>query len=265
MMADWVQPHVLNYVRSCIVTTEKAMLLDFKREYWINKLQHPDWYVRLEAELRQLFFPVVHHNPQLKAFRNQVYGLVAELLANQRIPLAASGQNLDSERKAIDTIVIHHTEEEPEMSLGKLSAIGLIRQYAFQYLENNVLGHHVRGQPIWSGHFRDGHMVFFAYHWLIRPDGTAIQLLEDQYIGWHAGHWDTNTRCIGIALSGNYEEDTPPLAQIVATAQIIRDKYAQVQKSRIIGHREVKGEVTCPGAFFLNGWKEVVSLHCIDV
>ncbi len=232
------------------------MHLDFKREYWLNKLQHPDWYVRLEAELRQLFFPVVHHDPQLKAFRNQIYDLVAELLANQRIPLAACGPDLDTERKAIDTIVIHHTEEEPAMSLDKLSAIGLIRQYAFQYLENNVLGNRVRGQPIWSRHFREGQMVFFAYHWLIRPDGTAIRLLEDRYIGWHAGHWDTNTRCIGIALSGNYEEDTPPFAQIVAMAQVIRNNYAQVHKSRIIGHREVREGVTCPGEFFLNGWKE---------
>lgn len=232
------------------------MHLDFKREYWINKLQHPDWYVRLEAELRQLFFPLVHHDSQLKAFRNQVYALVAKLLANQRIPLAASGPDLDTERKAIDTIVIHHTEEEPAMRLDKLSAIGLIRQYAFQYLENNVLGYPVRGQPIWSGHFREGQMVFFAYHWLIRPDGTTIRLLEDRYIGWHAGHWDTNTRCIGIALSGNYEEDTPPLTQIVATAQVIRNNYAQVHKSRIIGHREVREGVTCPGAYFLNGWKK---------
>jgi len=203
-----------------------------------------------------MFFPVVHHDPQLKAFRNQVYDLVAELLANQRIPLAASGPDLDTERKALDTIVIHHTEEEPAMHLDKLSAIGLIRQYAFQYLENNVLGYPVRGQPIWSGHFREGQMVFFAYHWLIRPDGTTIRLLEDRYIGWHAGHWDTNTRCIGIALSGNYEEDTPPLTQIAATAQLIRDKYAQVEKSRTIGHREVKVGVTYPGAYFLNGWKK---------
>jgi len=238
------------------VNDRERIHLDFKREYWLNKLQHPDWYVRLEAELRQLFFPVVHHDSQLKAFRNQVYDLVAELLANQRIPLAASGPDLDTERKALDTIVIHHTEEEPAMHLDKLSAIGLIRQYAFQYLENNVLGYPVRGQPIWSGHFREGQMVFFAYHWLIRPDGTTIRLLEDRYIGWHAGHWDTNTRCIGIALSGNYEEDTPPLTQIAATAQLIRDKYAQVEKSRTIGHREVKVGVTCPGAYFLNGWKK---------
>ncbi len=232
------------------------MHLDFKREYWINKLQHPDWYSRLENELKQHFFPVVHNNPQLKAFRNNVYDLVAEMLISKSIPLAERGPDLDTERKAIDTIVIHHTEEEPVMSLDKLSAIGLIRQYAFQYLENNVLGNRVRGQPIWSGHFRERQMVFFAYHWLIRPDGTAIQLLQDQYIGWHAGHWDTNTRCIGIALSGNYEEDTPPLTQIAATAQLIRDKYAQVEKSRTIGHREVKVGVTCPGAYFLNGWKK---------
>jgi N-acetylmuramoyl-L-alanine amidase len=234
----------------------KQMHLNFEREYWASKLQHPDWYIRLEAELKQHFFPVVHNNPELKAFRNNVYDLVAGMLVSKSIPLTERGPDLDTERKAIDTIVIHHTEEEPAMSLDKLSAIGLIRQYAFQYLENNVLGYPVRGQSIWSGHFREGQMVFFAYHWLIRPDGTALRLLADQYIGWHAGHWDTNTRCIGIALSGNYEEDIPPFAQIFATAQVIRNHYAQVQKSRIIGHGEVREGVTCPGRFFLNGWKE---------
>ena len=52
------------------------MNLDFQREYWESSLQYPDWYIRLEKELRQLFFPVVHNDPRLKAFRNKVYDLI---------------------------------------------------------------------------------------------------------------------------------------------------------------------------------------------
>ena len=219
-------------------------------------MRYPDWYNRLANELEQLFFPVVHGDLQLKAFRNQVYELVEELLDNKAIPLAERGPDLDQARRPIDTIVIHHTEEAADMTLGKLSAIGLVRQYARQYLSDNVLGRHVRGEPIWSGHFRDGAMVFFAYHWLVRQNGAAERLLEDRYIGWHAGNWDVNTRSVGIALSGNYEHGTPPIAQIEATARLIREQYGHISQSSIMGHREVTEGVTCPGADFLDGWKE---------
>lgn len=214
--------------------------------------------MRLEKELREVFFPVVHNDPQLKAFRNRVYDLVEELLAGDKIPLAESGPDRDRERQPVDTVVIHHTEEDPAMSLGKLSAIGLVRQYGFEYLEKGVSGDdRVRGRPVWSGHFREGKMVFFAYHWLIRPDGRAERLLEDAYIGWHAGHWDTNTRSSGIALSGNYEEAIPPIAQIEAAAKVIRENYP---RASILGHREVSQEasLTCPGAYFLATWKETL-------
>jgi hypothetical protein len=230
--------------------------LHFDRAYWEQRLLYPDWYLRVERELRALFFPVVHDRPRLKRFRHQVYELVEELVEDGRLPLAQSGPNLDVERKPIDTLVIHHTEEEPDIRLGKLSAIGLVRQYAFQYLENNVLGRAVRGEPIWSGHFRRGRMVFFAYHWLIRPDGTAERLLDDGAIGWHAGNWEINTRSAGIGLSGNYEHGVPPLAQIEGMARLIREHYGHIPFERLLGHREVAPERTCPGEYFLHGWKD---------
>lgn len=234
------------------------MKLDFQRAYWEEKLLYPDWYVRLGDELQQIFFPIVHSDPQLKAFRHEVYALVAELLVDARLPLAQTGPNLDLQRKPVELIVLHHTEEVSHLSLDMLSAIGLIRQYAQQYLAGDVLGHHVKGQPIWSGHFREGRMAFFAYHWLIRPDGTLEQLLEDAAIGWHAGNWEVNSRSIGIALSGNYEHDTPPLAQIAATAQVIREHYPAISHENVLGHREIRAGITCPGAYFLGGWKETV-------
>jgi hypothetical protein len=234
------------------------MDLDFRRAEWESRLSSPDWYIRVEDELRRLFFPVVHHDAQLKAFRHKLYELVAELLESQRVPLAERGPDLDRERHPVDTIVIHHTEEEPGIGLSKLSAIGLVRQYAFQYLEDNVLGRRVRGEPVWSGHFRQGRMVFFAYHWLIRPDGRAERLLEDTAIGWHAGNWAVNTSSVGIALSGDYEIDTPPHAQIEAAARIIREYYPGVAQGSIFGHREVAAGITCPGAYFLHGWKQML-------
>ena len=89
------------------------------RAYWESRLCSPDWYNRLASELNQLFFPVVHDNPQLKAFRNRIYELVEEMLESKAIPLAESGPDLDQERRPVDTIVIHHTEEAPDMRLGR--------------------------------------------------------------------------------------------------------------------------------------------------
>src|SRR5260370_4010515 len=211
-------------------------MLDFQRDYWETRLRFPDWYSRLENELTSLFFPVVHDDPRLKAFRNQVYALIAELLACKELPLAAAGPDLDMARQPVDTVVIHHTEEDAAISLGRLSAIGLVRQYAFQYLAGNVLDHRVRGQPIWSNHFREGQMVFFAYHWLIRPDGTAERLLEDSHIGWHAGDWQINTRSVGIALSGNYEAAIPPLPQIAPAPRVIPPSYPHYFQHNIPRH-----------------------------
>ena len=116
----------------------------------------------------------------------------------------------------------------------------------------------VRGEPVWSGHFRQGQMVFFAYHWLIRPDGTCERLLEDSAIGWHAGNWNINTRSIGLALSGNYEHTPPPETQIAAVARLIKTQYPEISSTHILGHRELRSDLTCPGNAFLNGWKETL-------
>lgn len=234
------------------------MLPEFQQAYWEKHFRKPDWYHQLEYELTNYVFTMVHDDPQVKAWRHQVYSLAGEMLAHGEIPLANTGPNLDAERQPLDTVVLHHTEEDPHISLAKLNAIGLLRQYGFQYLENNVLGRAVRGEPIWSGHFRQKQMVFFAYHWLIRPDGTCERLLEDHALGWHAGNWAINTRSVGIALSGNYEHATPPAAQLMATAQLIRTHYPAIAPARILGHCEIRPELTCPGDHFLSEWKTTI-------
>ena len=237
------------------------MLPEFQPAYWAGKFRSPDWYRQLEPELTNFIFPVVHGDPQLKAWRHQVYSLAGELLERAEIPLAQSGPNQDSERSVLDTIVLHHTEEDPQISLAKLNAIGLLRQYGLQYLEDDVLGRGVKGEPVWSGHFRQGRMVFFAYHWLIRPDGTCERLLEDHAIGWHAGNWEINTRSIGIALSGNYEHSTPPAEQVAATARLISTQYPTIARSRVLGHCEINPQATCPGKRFLDAWKAQLVSH----
>ena len=234
------------------------MKLDFNREYWEHRLKNQDWYIRIEKDLYEKIFPIVNKNSEIKAFRHKIYELIEELIEKKQIPLAKEGPNFDSDRKPVDTIVLHHTKEEPDIRLGKLSAIGFVRQYGLAYLGNDVCGYQLKGQPIWSGHFRNGKMVFFAYHWLIRPNGSAERLLKDEYIGWHSGNWEINAKSIAIAFSGDYEEDTPSFSQIKGAVRIIKDNYSRVSRNRILGHREVKEGRTCPGASFLKEWKSTL-------
>lgn len=225
--------------------------------FWRAQLAYPNWYVRLEDYLRTTIYPIVHDNPKLKEGQHRFYGLVEEMLINNQIPLAETGPDLDSERQPIDAVIIHHTEEDPNISLDRLSAIGLVRQYGQKYLDDDVYGHKgLKGQPVWSGHFRNGKQVFFAYHWLIKPDGNAERLLDDKYVARHAVQ--NNPHTVGIALSGNYEHSTPPIAQINTVAQTIRDNYSFVDIGRIFGHREVMQGRTCPGDQFLGGWKNTL-------
>ncbi len=225
--------------------------------YWRQQLVFSDWYVRLADYLNEIIFPIVHDNPQLKTKRHKFYDLVTDMLDKNLIPLADSGPDMDKERLPIDTIVIHHTEEVPDISLAKLSAIGFIRQYGLGFLNDNFYGRkRIKGKPIWSGHFRDGEQVFFAYHWLVRPDGKAERLLEDKYIGRQA--MELSPRSIGIAFSGIYEHSTPPVEQIKTAAELIKNNYSFIDINRIFGHREIVQGRTCPGDKFLGGWKNTL-------
>src|SRR6266849_4226021 len=105
------------------------MLPEFVPAYWESRFRCPDWYVQLEPELQKQIFPIVHDDAGLSAWRHQIYQLAGEMLERGEIPLAASGQNLDEERKLPDTLVLHHTEIDPYISLAELNAIGFIRQY----------------------------------------------------------------------------------------------------------------------------------------
>lgn len=212
---------------------------------------------RLEEYLKTTIYPVVHDDPKLKAERHSFYAVVEEMLEAGLIPLAETGPDLDAEREPIDTVVIHHTEEDCDITFTRLSAIGFVRQYGQYYLNDNVWGvKGLKGRPIWSGHFREGKMVFFAYHWLVRPDGRAERLLDDKYIGRHA--MQMNPRSVGVALSGDYEHSTPPREQVKATADIVKKNYGFVEQDRILGHLEVMDDRTCPGDKFLTGWKKTL-------
>ncbi len=235
--------------------------LIFDSKYFQKQLQYPDWYIRLSDFLTTCVFPI-EDNPEIKRERHLFYDLVTQMLEENLIPLAKEGPDFDKERKPIDTIVIHHTDEDPHMKLDKLSAIGFIRQYGSNYLKGEINGNNVKGQPVWSGHFKDGKMVFFAYHHIVFPNGKTQRLLEDNYISLQSGNWEINTRSVAIVLAGDYKNKNPLDIQIKAMANLISQNYSFVKLNRIFGHREINPKTTCPGNNFLGGWKNTL-LECI--
>lgn len=219
------------------------------RNHWKKHLTHFDWYIRLEDFLEAIVFPL-DPTPEEKELRREFYELVDNMLQKKMIPLSEKKEdspNFDEERKTIDTIVIHHTKENFNISLNRLSALGFIRQYAKIYLGDN-LGErsNLRGQPIWSGHFdNNGNMVFYAYHWIIRPNGETERLLKDQEIGHHAGSESIDERSVAIVLAGDYSNSTPPEKQINTVREIIKQSYPKVEK--VVGHKDIRPDRACPG------------------
>lgn len=240
----------------------------FYEKKWSELTKSPDWYFSIVPEW-QKFKKLKDKDRNLyKKCKEMVYDFFEENLVKGNIALAESGTNWDEERKPIDTIVIHHTEQEPGLSKDRLSAVTLIRLYATYYADPyDEKDKSVKGKPIWSNHIRDRKQVFWPYHWIVRTNGTVERLLNDDEIGWQAGNWDVNTRSVSIVLDNNYENSIPSKKELEAVANITKKNYGLVPKENIIGHREVKRSTkiskstTCPSNLFLStssykGWKE---------
>ncbi len=239
--------------------------MDIDKNKWTKLLKNPDWYVDIIPDLEIIKKEAVAKSQaEKKRVAEEIYSFFEEKLNNREIALGNEIGNQDKERKPIDAIVIHHTEMNPGVTKERLSAVTLVRLYAPYYLkpyDEREKG--IMGNPISSGHIRNGKQVFWPYHWIVRMDGTIEQLLGENEVGWHAGNWDVNCRSMAIVLDNNYMDSKPNEKVLKATADLIRSKYDYIGKEKIFGHREVRllGPTSCPSNLFLSkegqrGWKE---------
>lgn len=227
---------------------------------WWTALGKPDWYIRLHDDFKrlELLAEQQENNPSHKQIKGEAYALVERALRENHLPLGVSGEDFDRERRPIDTIVIHHTKNAPGITLDQLNAMQLLRIYGDYYANPTEDQRFLRGQPVWSGHFYNDRQVFWGYHWLIRTDGTTEQILDDQYIGWHAGNWDINSRSIGICIDDDLSGHAPSNLVISTIARVIQDRYPQVQPEHIIGHRGANPSTSCPGDTFHTVWQPLL-------
>jgi|SRR5579859_2923854 len=229
---------------------------------WVRQFSSPAWYLSVIPEMqswtKQLTRQPVKIQDECKA---ELYDFFERHLIQGDIALDRESRDWDSDRKPIDTVVIHHTSNPPGLRPERLSAIGLIRLYAPYFASpTSMTDKQLKGRPIYSGHERENKQVFWPYHWIIRRDGRAERLLHDWEIGWQAGDWDVNCRSVAIVLDNDHEWRRPSDVELRSIAALIADHYVQVPLARIVGHREVNLNTTCPSNLFLNlpngnGWK----------
>jgi hypothetical protein len=230
----------------------------FDEKEWAEKIRDPLWYMEVPLVMKKMAKIRTVNEKE----KERTYSFFEKQLLLGNVSLGEKGKDFDAERKEIDTIVIHHTHGDSEMTKERLSAMELLRLYAPFFANPTYEGDkEIKGQPIFSGHFRQGKQVFYPYHWIIRKDGTAEQLLFDNEIGWHAGNWEVNCRSVAIVFDNNYENSVPSKIELDAVVKLIKEKYSNILKDRIFGHREINVKTTCPSNLFLseegkNGWKE---------
>lgn len=227
---------------------------------WDDIIQtDPLWYVTFLTEIKEAQGKGVDR--YLRESKDALYGFFEKHIKQNDLVLGEPILDWDKDRKAIDTIVIHHTQEPHGLTQERLSSITMLRLYVPYFTDpadqNDLI---IKNTPIFSGHFRDGKQVFWPYHWLIRNNGIAERLLNDNEVGWQAGNWDANCRSVAITLDNDYENGVPSGEELDAVARIIKEHYPHVSKERIFGHREINLKTTCPSNLFLDsetqhGWK----------
>lgn len=227
-------------------------------QFWQKSLSHPDWYLRLADDFKRLEkLAETEQDPaKHKQIKREAYGVVEAALTAGAIPLATSGEDLDKDRQPIDTIIIHHTKNEPGMTLERLNAMQLLRVYGMYYANpTDPKEEHFKGQPVWSNHFRNDRQVFWVYHWFVRQGGSTERLLDDKYIGWQAGNWEVNTRSVAICIDDDLTNSEPSIGVLETIAGIIRENYPSISANSVLGHCEVNDKTKCPGDLFLPSWK----------
>ena len=188
-------------------------------------------------------------------------GVLVTLMAGASgpTPESAAWLQVDWEREKFekgiptDTIYIHHTSRPSGITLPELSELHKGRLYLPRYTGpfNDPV---VQGQEPHSGHYRltGGKLqeIFWAYHWLIRTDGTPVQLLTDDEVGWHSGGWGENMRSIAICLDGDFSSQPPPPAMIEAAGKLVAEYAHTLPITRLRAHYDVKRTTECPGPWF---------------
>jgi hypothetical protein len=105
-------------------------------------------------------------------------------------------------------------------------------------------------------------------HFIVKRDGSIIQVVDLQDAAYHTGtsRSPNNYDSVGAELEGYIGED-PPVSQRNGLARLVRmiaDQYGwgpTIDRTRLIGHSEIKSDKPDPGAFPYEDVIQRVNLH----
>lgn len=231
-------------ITTCLASAYPSMESLAKLENrWRTSLVLPEWYFRLESDIRRYILRPPENDCDRRR-RWKIYDLVAEALEHGILGRVGSELNCDTERQSIRFAVLHHSGTLPDVSISRLSAMGLLRLYVPATLNRANGPDQIDGQ-IRSGHSRNGQELFHAYHWIVRTDGRAERLLPDSAIGWHSGNWEINCSSVGICLAGDYSAVPPTLEMLTAIGELLT-LYSSCE---LVLHSSVNASTNCPGSW----------------
>ncbi|QQR93709.1 N-acetylmuramoyl-L-alanine amidase [bacterium] len=223
----------------------------------IKIFETPTWYLQISEYLKYFFNDITKED-----YANEIWveekrkftNIIADLLNEDKISLGETGPNHDLDRTDIDTVVIHHTLGEENATYEYLNALSLLRLYVPEFSRPSK---DYFGTPICSNHIYKGRQTFLGYHYLIWNDGSFEQILEDSYVGWHAGDWNMNCRSIAIALVGDYTCKYPTNESINTLDKILYKLKKKYNILEVLGHCDVLVGANGPGETFHgpNGWR----------
>lgn len=222
----------------------------------IKYFSDPLWYINLSDKIKSYFINKPTDKQKLQEWytiRNTFLKQIGILLDQKKIALAKNGINLDDKRKDIDTVVVHHAGKSSRDTTDPISFINAMHMFTLYLPVFLNKTHELYKTALWTNHFYNNQMTFIGYHYVIFKDGRSEQILQDEYIGWHCGNWEYNTRSVAICFIDDLENDQPTSKAIAEAKKIIK-KY---KPKEILGHREIKTTTICPGNLFLgkDGWK----------
>jgi hypothetical protein len=90
-----------------------------------------------------------------------------------------------------------------------------------------------------------------GYHYFINGAGQLQAGRDEKWVGAHAKTYpdSMNYRSLGVALTGNFENEQPSQAQIDTLTSILdklRIKYS-IPRVNVLGHKEIPHSTACPG------------------
>ena len=175
------RPRLLKIYLSYLLAVNSLGQLNSLKSRWRPVLaSDAHWYLTIVPQIQQWTDRLSRESiSEQEESKKVLYDFFEERLSKQQILLGSGSGHFDTERKPIDTIVLHHTSNPPGLTSERLSAIELIRLYAPYFLSPNIGDLSLKGQPVYSGHVRDGSQMFWPYHWIVRRNGTVERLLHD--------------------------------------------------------------------------------------